>query len=136
MPHDVAELLRAHGIQPSVQRLVIAQCVLHTDAHPTALQVWSEVQAKLPLVSRATVYNTLNLLVEKKLLRQYVMDDGRVVFDANVTRHHHFTDEETGRIYDVPWEAVGIAHLDDLGRFEVRDYQVVMRGRLKKARGG
>lgn len=119
-----------------MQRLVIAQSVLDTDAHPTALQVWSEVDAKLPLVSRATVYNTLNLLVEKKLLRQYVMDDGRVVFDANVTRHHHFTDEETGKIYDVPWEAIEIANLENLGGFEVRDYQVVMRGRVKKAKGG
>ena len=53
----------------------------------------------------------------------------RVVFDPNLDRHHHFIDDRTGQIHDVPWAAVQIGALADLPGFDVREYQVVMRGR-------
>ena len=79
--------------------------------------------------SLQTVYNTLNLFVEKGLLRQFVLTEGRVVFDKNTEDHHLFIDENSGRIYDVPWDAVKVEDLTDLEGFEVRKYQVVMRGK-------
>ena len=83
------------------------------------------------MVSRATVYNTLNLLVEKGLLRQFVLDDGRTVFDAHTDRHHHFIDEDSGEIHDVPWEDVRVSDLPSLVDYDVRDYMVIMRGRKR-----
>jgi len=57
--HDeLIERLRAHGIQPSAQRVGIARYVLATDEHPSADQVWDRVRRDMPVVSRATVYNT------------------------------------------------------------------------------
>ena len=120
--------LREHGIQPSAQRVAIAEYVLHTDEHPSADLVWKRVQAKLPYVSRATVYNTLNLLVEKGLLRSLALADESVVFDPKTERHHHFIDEETGEIHDIPWEKVQVCNVEALRGFEIRDYQVVIRG--------
>ena len=70
--------------------------MLNTPEHPTAERVWSKVSKACPVISRATVYNTLNLFVKKGLLRQFVMDDGAAVFDSNTGRHHHFVDEATG----------------------------------------
>lgn len=125
----VIERLRRHGIQPSAQRLAVAEFVLQTDAHPSADQVWSAVRRKLPTLSRATVYNTLNLLVEKGLLRELVISEGKVVFDPNVAPHHHFIDDDTGEIFDVPWNAVQVGDVDHLDGLSVREYQVVMRGR-------
>ena len=71
---------------------------------PTADQVWSEVRRDFPVISRATVYNTLNLFAEKGLLQSHSFDDGAGVFDANTAAHHHFIDEESGRIVDIPIE--------------------------------
>ncbi len=123
-----AHRLREHGIQPSAQRVAIAEYVLHTDEHPSADLVWKRVQAKLPYVSRATVYNTLNLFVETGLLRALSLADQSVVFDPKTERHHHFIDEETGEIHDVPWEKVQVCNVEALRGFEIHDYQVVMRG--------
>ncbi len=128
---DVRQVLEDHGIQPSAQRLAVAEYVLATDEHPSADQVWTRVSATFPMCSRATVYNTLNLFVEKGLLRELILAEGRVVFDPNVERHHHFIDEETGTIHDVPWEAVKVSRVEALEGFEVREYQVVMRGRAQ-----
>lgn len=129
MTQDIADALRSHGINPSAQRVAIADYVLSVQTHPTADEVCVEVRRKFPMVSRATVYNTLNLFVEKGLLRRFVLSEGKLVFDSNVTPHHHFIDEATGRIYDVPWEDVSVSSVEDLEGFDVLEYQVVMRGR-------
>jgi Fe2+ or Zn2+ uptake regulation protein len=126
-------LLRTKGVQPTPQRLAVARFVLGTDSHPTADEVWAKARRECPTVSRATVYNTLNLLAEKGLLKVRVFTEGVVVFDPHVERHHHFVDEATGRIHDIPWEAVRVTGESGLRGFEVREYQVVMRGRRKRA---
>lgn len=134
MKRDLVELLRKHDIQPSAQRLAVAEYVLQTDEHPSADRVWAKVQKRCPTLSRATVYNTLNLFVEKRLLVELILSEGKVVFDPNVERHHHFIDELTGRIHDVPWGALQVSDVGALKGFDVREYQVVMRGRKSTAK--
>lgn len=132
MKTELGEQLRARGIQPSAQRMAVAEYVLATDEHPSAEKVWARVQAAFPMISRATVYNTLNLFVRQGLLRQLVLAEGKVVFDPHLAPHHHFIDDATGSIHDVPWEAVEVRNVENLKGVDVREYQVVMRGR----RGG
>jgi Fe2+ or Zn2+ uptake regulation protein len=132
---DIAKELRDHGIQPSAQRLAVADYVLCTDEHPSAEEVLRRAKGSLPMISRATVYNTLNLLCDKGLLRQLVLAEGKVVFDCNVGKHHHFLDEETGQIHDVPWDAVRVSKVEQLAGFDVREYMVVLRGRREKTVG-
>jgi Fe2+ or Zn2+ uptake regulation protein len=129
MSPDLVQRLKDAGIQPSAQRLAVADYVLATEEHPSADQVLARVQSAVPMLSRATVYNTLNLFVEKGLLRQLVLAEGRVVFDPRLERHHHFIDDETGQIEDIPWEAVRVGDATRLEGYEVTEYMVVMRGR-------
>jgi Fur family transcriptional regulator, iron response regulator len=134
MKPDVVRILEEHGIQPSAQRVAVAEYVLHTTEHPSADKVWARVQENFPMISRATVYNTLNLLVEKGLLRELHLAPDSVLFDPNTDRHHHFVDEGTGRIYDIPWNQVEVSNAKSLPGFEVKDYQVVMRGSRRPRR--
>jgi Fe2+ or Zn2+ uptake regulation protein len=129
---NLIELLRQHGIQPTPQRLAVAKFVLFTDRHPTAEEILSKVQPGCPTLSKATVYNTLNLMAERGLLKIQNLREGAVVFDANTGRHHHFIDNQTGKIYDIPQEALDIHSHEGLADFEITDYQVTLRGRLKK----
>jgi len=132
MKPSVVELLTGHGIQPSAHRVAVAQYVLTTEDHPSADRVWARVKARFPMISRATVYNTLNLFVEKGLLRELHLAPESVVFDPNMDRHHHVIDDETGRIHDVPWGSVQVSNVGNLAGFDIRDYQVVMHGRARK----
>jgi Fur family iron response transcriptional regulator len=131
MKPDVVRILEEHGIQPSAQRVAVADYVLWTDEHPSADHVWTRVQGSFPMISRATVYNTLNLFVEKGLLRELHLAPDSVLFDSNMERHHHFVDEETGRIYDIPWDHIEVSKARPVAGFEMRDYSVVMRGRRR-----
>lgn len=133
MKRETLQALTDHGIQPSAQRVAVADYVLYTTDHPSADQVWAEVKRGFPMLSRATVYNTLNLFAEKGLLRELVLAEGKVVFDPKLEPHHHFLDEETGEIVDVPWSALDVRRVHSLPGFEVREFQVVMRGKKSRA---
>lgn len=128
------EKLEQAGIQPSAQRVAVADYVLNTHEHPSADVVWKRVRARFPWISRATVYNTLNLFVEKRLLQRLNIAEDSVVFDPIIENHHHFIDEKTGAIHDVPFEKVQVCNLDTLREYDIHDYQVVMRGTMKKRR--
>ncbi len=134
MKPDIVRILEEHDIQPSAQRVAVATYVLQTTAHPSADKVWAGVQETFPMISRATVYNTLNLFVEKGLLRELHLAPHSVLFDPNTDRHHHFIDEDTGRVHDIPWNDIEVTNANSLPGFEVHDYQVVMRGRRRRAR--
>ena len=133
MKRDVDTLLQDHGIQPSAQRAAVADYVLETVEHPSADLVWKRVRERFPYISRATVYNTLHLFVEKGLLRELHLAENSAVYDPKLDTHHHFIDEETGTIHDVPWDKVQVCNIERLREFEIRDYQVVMHGVRKKS---
>jgi Fur family iron response transcriptional regulator len=134
MKAQVIKMLRDRGIQPSAQRVAVAQYALTTEDHPSADQVWARVRKSFPMISRATVYNTLNLFVAKGLLQPLVLAEGKVVFDPKVDRHHHFIDEDTGSIHDVPWQALEVKNIQALRGYDVRQYQVVLRGKRNGTR--
>ncbi|MEW6051898.1 MAG: transcriptional repressor [Candidatus Zixiibacteriota bacterium] len=129
---DAISILRLYDIQPTPQRIAVVECVLYTKAHPTADDVLISARRKCPTVSRATVYNTLNLLVEKGLIGMQTLKEGAVVFDPNVQKHHHFIDEDTGDIYDIPWDQLEVKEKKKLKDFEVLEFQVIMRGRRRR----
>jgi Fe2+ or Zn2+ uptake regulation protein len=129
MRQETVDSLQRAGIQPSAQRLAVAEYVLYTEEHPSADQVFARAKKALPMLSRATVYNTLNLFCKKGLLRELVLSEGKVVFDPNLERHHHFVDQGTGRIHDIPWTALDVKRVERLQGYDVHDYQVVLVGR-------
>lgn len=131
----VTALLQQAGIKPSDHRVAIGESVFNSAAHPTADMVLDAVRQRFPLVSRATIYNTLNLFVEKGLLRELSLSPGRVVFDPNLAPHHHFIDLETGEISDIPWETLNVSGVDTLDHVDVDSCQVLIHGRRRTAMG-
>ena len=129
---DAISILRQSGIQPTPQRIAVIEYVLQSKAHPSAEEVLNYARKKCPTVSRATVYNTLNLLVEKGLLRVQTIREGATVFDANIEKHHHFIDKDTGEIVDIPWDYLEVKEKEKFRDFEILDYQVIIHGRRKK----
>lgn len=129
---DAISVLRRCGIQPTPQRIAVVECVLTSRTHPTADEVVVAARKTCPTVSRATVYNTLNLLVEKGLIGMQTIREGAVVFDPNIRKHHHFIDEETGEIHDIPWDQLEVKGKEKLKKFEVHEFQVILRGRRKR----
>jgi len=111
---EIATLLRAHDINPTSQRVEIAQVLFLRCEHLSAEDVFALVNEESARVSKATVYNTLGLFAERGLIREVIADPARVFYDPNTSPHHHFYDTSTGKLLDIPAEDVQINGLPAL----------------------
>ena len=130
---EIEQLLLKRGVKPTPQRMVIADYLIHTHSHPTADEVLDHVSTRLPCaLSRATVYNTLNSLVQAGVIQEVFAEPGKTRYDANISDHHHFIDVKTGKILDVPGELVPKLQEQLGGKFKVHSYQITFFGELEE----
>jgi Fur family iron response transcriptional regulator len=109
---DQPTLLKEAGLRLTRQRQVLAALLFDgQDKHVTAEQLHAAACKRRVEVSLATVYNTLHQFTDAGLLRKVVIGQDSVYFDTNTAAHHHFFDEDTGHLTDVPASAVDIALL-------------------------
>lgn len=96
----------AAGIPVTAQRRVMLEVLVGRDDHPTVDQLYGAIAKRLPDVSRATVYRSLEKLEELGLLRRVEHPGSAVRLDGNVKPHHHFLCLRCGAIEDLPVESV------------------------------
>lgn len=111
---NMASLLRSHGINPTHQRIEIAYALFSRQEHLSADQIMAIVNDRHSETSKATVYNTLNLFLEKKLIREVIVDPSKVFYDPNTRPHHHFYDTSSGKLTDINADNVTIQGLPRL----------------------
>ena len=111
---NIAEKLRAHAINPTHQRIEIAYALFSRCEHLSADQIMAIVNERHSETSKATVYNTLNLFLEKKLIREVIVDPNKVFYDPNTTAHYHMYDVESGELTDIDAADIRISGLPAL----------------------
>jgi len=107
----IARALQDHEISPTRQRIEIAYILFTHEQHLSAEQILAAVNAREIRASKATIYNTLNLFVQKHLVRELIIDPSRIFYDRNMEPHHHFYNVETGELTDIPADSIHIAGL-------------------------
>lgn len=123
------ERLRERGWRMTAQRRVIAEAMAGEHVHLAADEVFERAREALPEVSLATVYNTLNELVDMGELLELTHADGRKRYDPNVSdRHHHLVCVGCGRMLDVHAEDPSLP-ADQQHGFEVLGVEVTFRAR-------
>jgi Fur family iron response transcriptional regulator len=110
---ELTAQLRACGIRATAPRLQIAELLLAAPQHLSAEQVTEALRQRGVAVSKATVYNTLNLFAAHGLIRPLVVDGVRSCFDSNVAAHYHFHDESSGALTDVALPEVQFSRLPE-----------------------
>ena len=111
---EAAALLREHGITPTAQRIGIAAVLLTHPRHVCAEALQQTLAERGTPVSKATVYNTLDLFARKGLVRELVVDPGKMLYDSNTTNHHHIYDVDTGALTDIEPGAIEVTALPAL----------------------
>lgn len=110
--HDLRAKLRKAGLRPTRQRVALGWLLFAKgDRHVTAERLFEEASAARVPVSLATVYNTLHQFTGAGLLREIALDGSKTWFDTNLTTHHHFLDEQTNALTDIPGGEVEIGRV-------------------------
>lgn len=127
-----AQRLAACGIRVTPQRLQVASLLLSAPQHLSAEQIAEALRRTGTHVSKATVYNTLNLFAARGVIRQVNVDGNCAWFDSNVAPHYHFHDEQTGALLDVEPRDVQFSRLPQPpSGMEVAGIDVVIRLRRR-----
>lgn len=111
---EAIERLKQAGVTPTQQRVEIAQILFARPQHLSAEQVLSIVNSDGPVVSKATVYNTLGLFASKGLVSEVIVDPAKVFYDSNTTSHQHFYNVDTGELIDFDSGAIKLESLPEL----------------------
>ncbi len=126
------QILEQRGIRPTSQRVKVAEILLTSPRHLTAEQILVALREATGHVSKATVYNTLNLFVEQGLAREIHADPERCVYDSTMVPHHHFQNVDTGEMTDIRPDDLSFARLPPLPPgTEIESVDVVIRVRCK-----
>jgi Fur family transcriptional regulator, stress-responsive regulator len=98
---DPAQRLRDHGLHVTAPRLAVLRAVA-ASPHSTADKVVETVRAEIGTVSRQAVYDTLNVLADKGLLRRIQPMGSPARFECRVgDNHHHLICRQCGTVVDV-----------------------------------
>jgi len=114
MHANISQLLREHGAKPTAQRLALAKVIFARPQHLSADDLFRAAIAAGIRVSKATVYNTLNLFADCGLVREVNVDGSRLYYDSTTHPHHHFFNVDTGELIDIPDDAVRLAEMPPL----------------------
>ena len=85
----IAERLRSAGVQPTSQRLKIASLLLGAPQHLTAEQILVSLQGEGVRVSKATVYNTLELLEDCFLVKRHQFGKNISQYEKSYPNRQH-----------------------------------------------
>jgi Fur family peroxide stress response transcriptional regulator len=134
---EFAEVFRAFearcrelGFPLTVQRRVILEEMLRRDDHPTAEQIYDAVRARVPEISRGTVYRTLESLIQLGAIGRAHYLGPAARFDSNTEHHHHLVCIQCNRVIDLEDARLNNLPLPDRARtgFRATDYSVHFTG--------
>ena len=111
---DLLSLFDQFGILPTPQRVDIAAILLRRPQHMSAEHIIDKLRDSGSKVSKATVYNSLNLFSKRGLVREVMVDPARKFYDSTTHPHHHFYNVDSGELSDIADEQVSFLDLPEL----------------------
>ena len=132
---EAISLLQHYGISPTSQRVEMTRLLMRSPIHLSAEDVFRSVNTGGHRTSKATVYNTLNLMTKKGMIREVIADPTKIFYDSNTQPHHHFFDVTTGALKDIDASKVQVNGLPPLPEGTVLEgVEVVVRFRSAKVK--
>ena len=138
-------LLKSKGLKITNQRLLVLEALAACpDRHLTAEEIYGIVKADCPEIGLATVYRTIQLLLELHLIDRINLDDGCIRYEignekesVKKHRHHHLICRKCGKV--ISFQDDLLEKLEDkiveTTGFEVVDHEVKLYGYCKECGG-
>ncbi len=116
---ETIDLLRGSGHKMTPQRMMVLTSLRHAPGHLSATAIHDQVRASYPYVDISTVYRTLNVLKDLRLVSETHMGGGDATFEwVGVERHHHLICKQCNDVTSLDHEYMDrlAAHItEDLG---------------------
>ena len=133
----VKDLLREKGLKVTSQRLMVLNILsANGDEHLTVEEIYDLAKEESPEIGLATIYRTVQVLLELHVIEKVTFDDGFARYELNGEetgsghRHHHAICTQCGKVYSLETDLLDTLEkqvFESLG-FEVTDHEVKLYG--------
>ena len=133
----VKDLLREKGLKVTSQRLMVLNILsAHGEEHLTVEEIYDLAKEESPEIGLATIYRTVQVLLELHVIEKVTFDDGFARYELNGEetgsghRHHHAICTQCGKVYSLETDLLDTLEkqvFESLG-FEVTDHEVKLYG--------
>ena len=134
---DIKRLFRERGILRTSQREIITRTLFSLERHVGAEELYDIVARDHPQIGLATVYRTLNLLVDKGLIQVRQFGDGWKRYENSPQAHHdHLICVECGKVVEFEDSEIEMlqAKVAQEHDFLPVKHRMVLYGRCSKCR--
>ena len=136
--------LKEKGLKVTNQRLLVLQVLAENkDRHLTAEDIYELVKEDYPEIGLATIYRTLQLLLEMQLVDRINLDDGCVRYEIGETldgtgkhHHHHLICKTCGKVLPFKDDLLDELerHIEEETGFHVLDHELKFYGQCSECR--
>jgi Fur family peroxide stress response transcriptional regulator len=130
MTNDISKHLISNGIKPSFQRIKVYEYLVKNRNHPTVDMIYTELVKVIPTFSKTTVYNTLELFMEKGLAIMLTIDEKETRYDADISVHTHFKCTQCSGIYDLKTD-MNMINIPGLKEHKITEHHLYFKGICK-----
>jgi Fe2+ or Zn2+ uptake regulation protein len=128
---NISKKLHEKGVGPSIQRIKILQLILDKKEHSSADSIYQELVHEIPTLSKTTVYNTLALFVEKKIINSFTIDNTELLYEHSDKPHAHFQCRVCKSIFDVELEST-LFEMKEIENNKVEQVNIYIKGICEK----
>lgn len=132
---DSHQYLRKFSIKPSVQRTAVMDFLLNNRIHPTIDEIYLALSPSMPTLSKTTVYNTLNIFVDRGAVQTLLLDEKNARYDVDISGHAHFICHSCGSISDIFSLPASMYTLPESDDFNIKSVEIAYAGICKKCKG-
>lgn len=130
---EIIKKMQDNGIQPSFQRMKIFEYLVKNRTHPTVEDIYSSLSLKIPTLSKTTIYNTLKILVDKKLISQVTVEENEVKYDYSENSHLHFKCRKCGGLYDI-FHKCALLNEKEIDGHSIDEHHLYLKGLCRNCR--
>jgi Fur family peroxide stress response transcriptional regulator len=129
------QYLRQFSIKPSVQRSAVMDFLLKNRIHPTIEEIYLALSPTMPTLSKTTVYNTLDLFVERGAVRALAIDEKNARYDVDISAHAHLLCRSCGSVSDIFNLKPIMYEIPASGKFKIDSVEISYYGICEKCIG-
>jgi Fur family peroxide stress response transcriptional regulator len=122
------ETIRGGALRDTPQRRHVYDLLVAKRDHPTATEVFLRAKATMPMISLATVYNSLEALVACGLIKQVHVDREPTRYCPNLKEHGHFICDDCGGVTDIDLPSDQLEQWNLPGGFTITHHEISLRG--------
>jgi len=127
-PKETADYLKEHSIKPSLIRLKVMQYLTGTRGHPNVEKIHKSLSKEIPTLSKTSIYNTLKTFAAAGVVKEIMIEENEIRYDAYLERHGHFKCVICGGLQDIDLGCLSCAAEEKLKGGKVLEEHIYLKG--------